>query len=285
MRDDGPYRRKNWLNKLRLQPQKPSVEQLSRWIPDEYLQISKVLDCLGRKEITDWNGAELSARWLSLPPDKPRLWYNPKKIEKYFSFSENDEIYECSEAVAEAWWLQVEPTLTAEWQAEKGAFDRWFDCADLLRNRLSNKTYPAFVLEKNGEFFELPVNAWIGKHGSAMLISGTADFEMPGYYNSFRINGPVLLKNDFLTSSLNGPASKSPELTRFPYVRFLFEAASSNLFVGMERVEKKLIEHWLKQNWPKELGIPTQTKITTLATYLRRPEDEKGGLKSKGPEQ
>jgi hypothetical protein len=42
---------------------------------------------------------------------------------------------------------------------------------------------------------------------------------------------------------------------------------------------KKSIEHWLRTNWPKELGQPSETKIATLATYLRKPEDEKGGLK------
>lgn len=284
MAGDQPFRRKTWLQKLKLLPQRPKVEQLLRWVPDDYLRIHGALDDLGREEMASWNGAELEARWLDAPPDKPWLWSYYKNEKKYFSFNESDEIIECTETEAETWWATIEPILKAEWMAEKSAKYRWFDCTALMRNRLANKTYIAWVLEKNGKFYELPVNEWIGEDGSKMLFSGVADFHMPGIYDSFPVNGPVLLKKDFLTSRLSKPASQTPDLTRFPYVRFLIEAASSNLFAGKNRVEKKLIEHWLRQNWPKELGVPTNTKIATLATYLRRPQDEKGGLKSKGPE-
>ena len=74
-------------------------------------------------------------------------------------------------------------------------------------------------------------------------------------------------------------------LERFPYVRLLLAATNAGMFKGNNRVEKKVIEHWLQQNWPPELGQSSPTKIATLATYLRRPEDEKGGLRGKGPDQ
>ena len=284
MEGDEPYRRKTWLKKLRMLPQEAKAEQLQRWVPDEYMHIRDALKVLGKEEIAGWNGTELDARWFELPPDKPWLWSNYKKVERFFLFAENDEIIECAEPEAEAWWLRVEPTLIDEWLAEKSAVERWFDCVTIMRNRLSNKTYTACVLENDGMFFELPVSEWIRENGSTMLFSGVADFKMPGTYQAFPINGPVLLKKGFLASGQIKPAYQLPDFARFPYIKFLLEAASSNLFVGNKRVEKKLIEHWLDQNWPKELGIPTQTKIATLATYLRRPEDEKGGLKGKGPE-
>lgn len=119
MPSDGPYRRKNWLIKLSLLPQKPFIEQLFRWIPEEYLHVRDAVDCLGQNEIGDWNGSEKNARWLTHPPDKPWLWHNSKKVERYFSISENNEIIECSELEAEAWWLTIEPNLIAEWGAEK----------------------------------------------------------------------------------------------------------------------------------------------------------------------
>lgn len=284
MPSDGPYRRKNWLIKLNMLPQKQFVEQLFRWFPDEYLRVRDAVELLGQAEIANWNGSEKDARWLTHAPDKPWLWQNSRKIERFFLIAENNEVIECSELEAEVWWRRVEPNLIAEWRAEKNAMDRWYNCSMIMRNRLSNKTYTACVLEKDGMFFELPVSEWIRENGAKMLNSGVADFKMPGTYQSFPINGPVLLKKDFLASGRIKPAYLLPDFARFPYIKFLLEAASSNLFDGNQRVEKKLIEHWLDQNWPKELGIPTRTKIATLATYLRRPADEKGGLKGKGPE-
>lgn len=280
---EHPYRRESWLKKLDRLPQKQPEEQLSRWIPDEYMLVRNALNILGKSEFLDWNGNELNARCLVLPPDKPWLWSNYKKEVKYFLFAENEEINECTQLEAEAWWETVEPKLKIEWEAEKSAFARWYDCVNLMRNRLSNKTYNADVLEKNGTFNEVPVNNWIGENGSNLLITGVARFELPAGYSSIHINGPILLKRNFLNARTTTPKVQSTDFKRFPYLNFLLQASTSELFNDKGRIEKKLIEHWLRQNWPEELGVATETKISTLATYLRKPEDEKGGLKSKAP--
>ena len=43
------------------------------------------------------------------------------------------------------------------------------------------------------------------------------------------------------------------------------------------KLTKKQIEEWLRQHWPPELGQPSGSKIEYMATFLRRPEDERGG--------
>ena len=43
------------------------------------------------------------------------------------------------------------------------------------------------------------------------------------------------------------------------------------------RIPKEIIENWLRENWPDELGKISKRKVVSMATFLRRPEDEKGG--------
>ena len=43
------------------------------------------------------------------------------------------------------------------------------------------------------------------------------------------------------------------------------------------RVTKQEIETWIRENWPPALGRPSDSKIEYMSTFLRHPEDEKGG--------
>ncbi|MDP6813461.1 MAG: hypothetical protein QF582_09650, partial [Alphaproteobacteria bacterium] len=50
--------------------------------------------------------------------------------------------------------------------------------------------------------------------------------------------------------------------------------------MGLERgarIPKDKIEHWLRINWPDEFGSQSKRKIESMATFLRLPEDERGG--------
>jgi hypothetical protein len=277
------FRRLNWLHKLQMMPRKQVPEQLLRWVPDGYLLLQEALDALGKHEITGWSGAEMAARWIDMPPDKPWLWRGHKSSEKYFLFSSDDEIIECNEEQAESWWTGIEPKLANEWSLEKGAKERWASCVRLMRNRLAAGTYKGLVLLREGEFRAIPVSEWISANGSAMLATGVAKFNTAGMMHSIPHDGPAVLQANFLISNQSKNQVETKNLERFPYIRLLLAATNAKLFKGNGRVEKKVIEHWLQQNWPTELGNSTPTKISTLATYLRRPEDEKGGLRSKGP--
>ena len=88
-------------------------------------------------------------------------------------------------------------------------------------------------------------------------------------------------QNDAQESSVLQP-NQNFDLEKFPYLAFMVHATKSGLLTPGKRVPKKVIEQWLKNNWPVELGNPTPTKLATMATFLRRPEDEMGGIHGKG---
>ena len=62
-----------------------------------------------------------------------------------------------------------------------------------------------------------------------------------------------------------------------PYLRFMITAAMELKLTDGSRLSKDEIVGWLKDNWPSSLGKPSVRKISSAATLLRRPEDEKGG--------
>lgn len=62
-----------------------------------------------------------------------------------------------------------------------------------------------------------------------------------------------------------------------PYLAFMIRATRELELTEENIPVKKVIEHWLKENWPTELGQPTQNLVGSLATALRPPEAQKGG--------
>lgn len=62
-----------------------------------------------------------------------------------------------------------------------------------------------------------------------------------------------------------------------PYLRFMIEAAKQLGVSGSERLPKQHIISWLENNWPRGLGAPSNSKLEFMATFLRHPDDEKGG--------
>jgi|TARA_R110000823_G_C15950930_1_gene501707 hypothetical protein len=74
-----------------------------------------------------------------------------------------------------------------------------------------------------------------------------------------------------------------------PYLRFMLKAARGLELSPDDRRTKNEIESWLIANWPKEFGDAMKAnsqashKVQNMATFLRRPEQEKGG-QSKQPQ-
>ena len=61
------------------------------------------------------------------------------------------------------------------------------------------------------------------------------------------------------------------------YLAFMAKATRKmGLKLGI-RTPKKTIEGWLRENWPDQLGEPSERKIKHMATSLRDPKDELGG--------
>jgi hypothetical protein len=65
-----------------------------------------------------------------------------------------------------------------------------------------------------------------------------------------------------------------------PYVNYMLRAISALDLRADTKLTKKQIEDWLQQNWPPELGESSRSKIEYMASFLRRPEDAKGGYYS-----
>lgn len=72
---------------------------------------------------------------------------------------------------------------------------------------------------------------------------------------------------------------KSTELSGYipPYIDFMLKAAKALGLSSDKTIVKKQVEHWLRENWPKELGTPTDNIIKYMATLIRRPDEQKGG--------
>jgi hypothetical protein len=67
------------------------------------------------------------------------------------------------------------------------------------------------------------------------------------------------------------------------YLAFMLRARRELGLGSKKRLPKKHIEDWIKDNWTKELGKFSQAKAGSMATFLRDPEDQKGGhYKSSG---
>jgi hypothetical protein len=62
-----------------------------------------------------------------------------------------------------------------------------------------------------------------------------------------------------------------------PYIDFMLRVVRELELSPEHRMPKKLIEDWIKKKWPPELGNNSQRKRELMATFLRHPDDEKGG--------
>lgn len=278
-----PYRRDAWRKVVF--PARPGAgtvfPEIARWVPSGYIKLAEALQILGNALIEGWSGTEPNARGHNAPPDPPWQWrclpgHEPTE---FFTINDANEKVPASEIEAMGWWKTIEPILLAEGQDELRALKRWLDCREIMRNELASARLIALALAESGEFHPIPRNEWIGKRGGSFLASGVAEFHIPGSYSTVPVRGPVVFDRRafFPDADPAAPVSASPDLENFPYLAFMVRASKEGPFTQDARVPKKVIETWLRRNWPATLGAPTENKITNMATFLRRPDDEKGG--------
>lgn len=109
-----------------------------------------------------------------------------------------------------------------------------------------------------------------------------------GYGGSYKVQGPIILDHDFINYQKSN--SDLTEVTiaplfdtsAFPYLAFMLHAVTEAPFNKGGRTSKKIVKEWIESNWPAELGESTPAKVNYMATFLRKPEDEKGGNHGKG---
>lgn len=62
-----------------------------------------------------------------------------------------------------------------------------------------------------------------------------------------------------------------------PYMQFMLDAVRGLELSPDKRINKEIIINWLNDNWPAELEGKSARLVQTMATFLRRPKDKKGG--------
>ena len=122
--------------------------------------------------------------------------------------------------------------------------------------------------------------------GVKFLIAGSVSFhEEEAYSAGVRRHGWVVVERSALDELYGTPSSLHPQRAEpsvderlFPYLAYMLKASREISFSPGERTPKKSVESWLRSNWPPSLGEVTDSKVKSMATFLRRPEHEGGGL-------
>lgn len=283
-----PYRRREWeilvFPAMRRHPL-DGCKELRRWVPDTHVKLTEAIDMFGGKFVADWNGTELNARRLPDDPDPPWEWSSDRtEKEGIFIISDKPEMVFVSHEEAKVWWKAIEPIMRYERDENLAAFQRMEDCREQLRNALASEQFGAEILDEFGTFRRISAQSWISNKGSVFLSSGVGEVELMGGMQLTMFTGPIVFPNDFLkvgpkeTATKRSDTPASLDEKQFPYLAFMLNATNSGLFNQSKRTPKKTIEAWLHRNWPSDLREPTDTKVRNMASFLRRPEDEKGGL-------
>ncbi len=147
----------------------------------------------------------------------------------------------------------------------------------LLRDALFAGSIKSFTLLPTGRLVELARHIW-GSELFEKLAGGLA----PVNDGADAVMGRVLILVDDLNRSFppseTRPELEAPSEENFPpYLRFMLTAARQLGTNGNTRLPKQQIVSWLEEHWPKDLGPPSTGKLEFMATFLRHPEDQKGG--------
>ncbi len=291
--DGQPYRRKTWVD-LVIGPNSFAWAQPTKkkpWIPNSHCSLKEAIDKFGQADVSDWDGSERSSTNCKYPPDPPWNWSPDKKSESdYFVIEGNHSKIPASKERALSWWNSIKPTLIEEWEVQNRSRDRWLTAIDMLRNAFSINEFEASIITHTGEFIKIPDKVWRGENGGSMFHTGDAEFVITAGLLVNTVSGPIVLKKDFLSPQTDDVRTEETETelntdvdkNKFPYLAFMVRATRELNFSNTGRTSKKIIEAWLVDNWPAELGSPSPTKIGNMATFLRRPGDEVGGLHGKG---
>lgn len=103
---------------------------------------------------------------------------------------------------------------------------------------------------------------------SFILWANSKDLELPSELSEYLVSEKAR-HTEHITIETSGYTP--------PYIAFMLEAAQALELSPDNKIVKKQIEHWLRQNWPSELGRPTDNLISYMATLMRTPEEQKGG--------
>jgi hypothetical protein len=187
--------------------------------------------------------------------------------------------------------------------------DRLYECRLWLRELLFAGNLLAFIFTDAAELIPVPRKIWGSSDFSRVMSTGVTSIVIGRRI----VSGRVLIdRAQFMTlleeatcsidqqveadaqrscapdntanlhrSSQPRPTSARAETeaaaTLPPYLSFMLGAARDLGASRNRRLPKQHVVSWLEQNWPRELGSPSGGKLEYMATFLRCPEDERGG--------
>lgn len=187
--------------------------------------------------------------------------------------------------------------------------ERLYKSRNLLRQNLFSGKLTATILADSGEYFPFPCHVWGSTEFSRIMSTGVASFLSGAQAASGRvlINREQLdvilagctctmchpnpleeqsgcapdsaddLHRSFLPCIASARAETGVAEKLPPYLDFMVRTARSLGASHNNRLLKQRIVDCLEKNWPSELGSPSGAKLEYMATFLRHPEDEKGG--------
>ena len=156
------------------------------------------------------------------------------------------------------------------------------EAANWIRNKAFAGELKAYKLNSAGAMNEISSNKWATEAYFMAILqygaySSSGDHSLDGQ--------KVLLKSDELSRVIannskveeidKSPSALPPYIP--PYLAYMLRSISALDLRADTKPTKKQIEDWLRKHWPPELGQASESKIEYMATFLRRPEDERGG--------
>lgn len=154
-----------------------------------------------------------------------------------------------------------------------------------LRQWLFSGILPSFVLSDLGSIISIPTKEW-GREGATKIFSSSKATFFSGFgRTSIEVSGRVLIVRADLEAVLDGKsvqkrdAINEREIPEYipPYLAFMLRAVRELPLTPGTREKKETVIEWIKDNWSPEFGKLSTRKIDSMATFLRHPEDEKGG--------
>ena len=166
-------------------------------------------------------------------------------------------------------------------EARKRGDEAW----DRLRQWLYTGTVLAKCPDDHGHLCDIPKNLWALPN--AMTTFFTGEVSHGG------VDRPVFVLRADLEAAIRGEPRPDQaaaqdesalddgetELIVYtpPFVNFMHRASQELGLDANTKITKEKIENWLRENWQEDLGQISNRKIEQMATFIRQPEDQKGG--------
>lgn len=289
-----PYRKPEWLNIL-YENHWPIVVPNNRphRVPLGYLPLKSLMETTGRASVAGWDGTEDFARTCSGPPDPPWNWplIEPEG-KKLLTFTDENYTLMMDSRDAERWWHGVEVQIVGEWTESER---RWEQCRELVVRMLEQGEVEAAVHTVHGVVVEVPVAFWRTSHADEALANAYIQRLDLAIDSGEACSGVLVVRENAVKSTgtfmWGTPLSlglgeravtqtSMLSLDQLPYLKYMLEVAGSSTEIATGKALKKTVEAYLRDHWPKSLlGAPTPTKLRNMATFLRHPDTEAGGVK------